>query len=134
MPVQHGSTSMLARMRRGYDREAYFALVGRARSVVDGVEGEAGVGLSTDIIAGFCGETEEEHQVRTYATGRSLFTYHAHDTLLSEPTLRYVILLDHLCVSAVCSGVCVVASGSRLRPSVYVRVLTTREDLRRIVL
>ncbi|KAF6256051.1 CDK5 regulatory subunit associated protein 1 [Scenedesmus sp. NREL 46B-D3] len=56
MPAQSGSSSTLQRMRRGYSREAYDALVGRARQVVPNVA------LSTDIIAGFCGETDEEHQ------------------------------------------------------------------------
>lgn len=61
MPVQHGSTSVLERMRRGYSREAYLGLIERARSIIGGSDGEAGLGLSTDIIAGFCQETEEEH-------------------------------------------------------------------------
>ncbi|GBF91424.1 hypothetical protein Rsub_04164 [Raphidocelis subcapitata] len=55
MPAQSGSTTMLARMRRGHTREAYDALVARARAAVPGVA------LSTDIICGFCGETDEEH-------------------------------------------------------------------------
>eukprot|EP00878_Enallax_costatus_P021379 GHUV01022629.1.p1 GENE.GHUV01022629.1~~GHUV01022629.1.p1 ORF type:complete len:498 (+),score=140.32 GHUV01022629.1:314-1807(+) len=56
MHAQSGSTSVLERMKRGYSREAYDALVQRARVVVPNVA------LSTDIITGFCGETEEEHQ------------------------------------------------------------------------
>jgi MiaB/RimO family radical SAM methylthiotransferase len=55
MPIQSGSTTALQRMRRGYTREAFFELVQRARVVIPGVT------LSTDVIAGFCGETEEEH-------------------------------------------------------------------------
>jgi tRNA A37 methylthiotransferase MiaB len=55
MPIQSGSTTALQRMRRGYTREAFFELVQRAREVIPGVT------LSTDVIAGFCGETEEEH-------------------------------------------------------------------------
>ena len=46
MPAQSGSTSMLARMRRGYSRDAYDALVERIRAVVPGVS------FSTDIIVG----------------------------------------------------------------------------------
>ena len=46
MPAQSGSTSMLARMRRGYSRDAYDALVDRIRAVVPGVS------FSTDIIVG----------------------------------------------------------------------------------
>src|SRR5690625_1785086 len=58
LPVQHGDTDVLARMRRTYTRDEYLSLIERARSIVPGVA------FSTDIIAGFCGETEEEH----YAT------------------------------------------------------------------
>jgi tRNA-2-methylthio-N6-dimethylallyladenosine synthase len=55
LPVQHGNTDVLARMRRTYAREEYLELIERARRIVPGVA------FSTDIIAGFCGETEEEH-------------------------------------------------------------------------
>ncbi len=56
LPVQHGNTAMLQRMKRTYSREQYLDLVERARKIVPGVA------LSTDIIAGFCDETQEEHQ------------------------------------------------------------------------
>ncbi|ETP52314.1 hypothetical protein F442_02620 [Phytophthora nicotianae P10297] len=55
MPAQSGSTTMLERMRRGYSREAYLALVDNMRARIPGVA------ISSDFIAGFCGETEEEH-------------------------------------------------------------------------
>ncbi len=55
LPVQHGNTRVLERMRRTYGREEYVALVDRGRRFLPGVS------LSTDIIAGFCGETESEH-------------------------------------------------------------------------
>jgi MiaB/RimO family radical SAM methylthiotransferase len=55
MPVQSGSSSTLQRMRRGYSREAFLELVTRAREVIPDVT------ISTDVIAGFCGETEAEH-------------------------------------------------------------------------
>ncbi|NNL46957.1 MAG: radical SAM protein, partial [Acidimicrobiia bacterium] len=55
LPVQHGNTNVLERMRRTYSREEYLDLIDRARSIVPSVS------LSTDIIAGFCGETEDEH-------------------------------------------------------------------------
>lgn len=56
MPAQSGSTAVLARMRRGYSREAYLALADNIRARIPGVA------LSSDFIAGFCGETEEEHR------------------------------------------------------------------------
>eukprot|EP00605_Chrysophyceae_sp_TOSAG23-4_P002133 GSChrysophyteH1.ASY1.ANO1.2360.1 assembled CDS len=56
MPAQSGSTEVLKRMRRGYSRESYIELVERAREMIPGVT------ISTDMITGFCGETEEEHQ------------------------------------------------------------------------
>ena len=56
LPVQHGNTGMLQRMKRTYTRDEYLDLVERARTIVPGIS------LSTDIIAGFCDETESEHE------------------------------------------------------------------------
>ncbi len=56
LPAQSGSTKVLKAMRRGYSREAYLELVDKVRAVIPGVL------LSTDMIAGFCGETEEDFQ------------------------------------------------------------------------
>ena len=70
MPAQSGSTSVLERMRRGYTREAYVALARRAREEIPGVA------LSSDFIAGFCGETEEEH-ADTVALMREMRYEHA---------------------------------------------------------
>lgn len=56
IPAQAGSSSMLERMRRPYTREEYLSLVDLMKETIPGVS------LSTDIIAGFCDETEEEHQ------------------------------------------------------------------------
>jgi len=56
MPAQSGSTSMLKRMKRGYTREAYFELIDSVQTIIPDVA------LSSDFIAGFCGETEEEHR------------------------------------------------------------------------
>ncbi|KAJ2548185.1 hypothetical protein IWW35_004304 [Coemansia sp. RSA 1878] len=55
LPLQSGSTSCLERMRRGYSREAFLDLVLHIRKVIPDVT------FSTDVIAGFCGETEAEH-------------------------------------------------------------------------
>ncbi|XP_063206303.1 mitochondrial tRNA methylthiotransferase CDK5RAP1 isoform X2 [Chroicocephalus ridibundus] len=56
LPAQSGSTRVLEAMRRGYTREAYLELVHHVRESIPGVS------LSSDFIAGFCGETEEDHQ------------------------------------------------------------------------
>lgn len=56
LPAQSGSTALLTKMRRGYSREAYLQLVERARQVIPDVS------LSSDFIAGFCGETEADHR------------------------------------------------------------------------
>lgn len=56
LPVQSGSSSTLKRMKRGYTREVYVDRIKAIRKFLP----EASI--STDIIAGFCGETEEEHR------------------------------------------------------------------------
>ena len=56
LPVQSGSSSMLKRMNRGYTREWYTDRISAIKRIIPDCE------LSTDIIAGFCGETEEEHK------------------------------------------------------------------------
>lgn len=56
LPVQSGSSNMLKSMNRKYTREWYLSRIEAIRTIVPDC------GLSTDIIAGFCGETEEDHQ------------------------------------------------------------------------
>jgi tRNA-2-methylthio-N6-dimethylallyladenosine synthase len=56
LPVQHGNSEVLQRMKRTYSRGEYLSLMERAKVIVPGIS------FSTDFIAGFCGETEEEHQ------------------------------------------------------------------------
>ncbi|XP_055121571.1 mitochondrial tRNA methylthiotransferase CDK5RAP1 isoform X3 [Symphalangus syndactylus] len=55
LPAQSGSSRVLEAMWRGYSREAYVELVHHIRESIPGVS------LSSDFIAGFCGETEEDH-------------------------------------------------------------------------
>ncbi len=57
LPVQSGSNRILQLMNRTYTREAYLKLVNMIRSTIPGV------GLSTDVIAGFPTETEFDHQM-----------------------------------------------------------------------
>jgi len=56
LPVQSGSTRILQLMNRTYTREWYIAKVNRIKEILPDC------GLSTDIISGFCTETEEDHQ------------------------------------------------------------------------
>lgn len=56
LPVQSGSSRILEKMRRKYDREWYLERVAKIREVMPDC------GLSTDVIAGFCSETEQDHK------------------------------------------------------------------------
>ncbi len=56
LPMQSGSTSMLKRMHRQHTREEYIELIDNIRNIIPDCA------ISHDIIAGFCGETEEEHK------------------------------------------------------------------------
>jgi tRNA-2-methylthio-N6-dimethylallyladenosine synthase len=56
LPVQSGNTRILQLMNRTYTREWYMAKVDRIREIIPDC------GISSDIIAGFCTETEAEHQ------------------------------------------------------------------------
>jgi len=56
LPVQSGSSRTLKRMLRRYDRKRYLDVVAALRTAVPGIA------LSTDIIVGFPGETEDEFQ------------------------------------------------------------------------
>jgi tRNA-2-methylthio-N6-dimethylallyladenosine synthase len=56
LPVQSGSSRILQLMNRTYTREWYLAKVKRIKEIIPDC------GLSTDMICGFCTETEEDHQ------------------------------------------------------------------------
>jgi tRNA-2-methylthio-N6-dimethylallyladenosine synthase len=56
LPVQSGSSAVLQRMNRGYTREWYMERMASIRRHMPDCA------ISTDIITGFCGETEEDHQ------------------------------------------------------------------------
>ena len=56
LPMQSGSTRLLAQMNRTYTREWFMHKVTRVREILPDC------GITTDVIAGFCSETEEDHQ------------------------------------------------------------------------
>lgn len=56
LPVQSGSDRMLEKMRRRYTREQYLDRVAKIRALMPDCA------ISTDVIAGFCSETEDDHR------------------------------------------------------------------------
>ena len=56
LPVQSGNSAVLERMNRGYSREWYLERIDAIKRIMPNCA------ISTDIITGFCGETEEEHK------------------------------------------------------------------------
>jgi len=55
LPVQSGSNRILQKMNRKYTREGYLERIARIREILPGCA------ISSDMIAGFCSETEEDH-------------------------------------------------------------------------
>jgi len=56
LPIQSGSSPVLKKMNRGYTREWYLDRIEAIRKIIPGCA------ISTDIITGFCGETNEDHE------------------------------------------------------------------------
>ena len=56
LPVQSGSTAILDKMKRGYSREWYMERIKAIKKIIPDCA------VSSDFIAGFCTETEEDHQ------------------------------------------------------------------------
>jgi len=69
LPVQSGSSTMLHRMNRGYTREWYLDRINAIHKYIPNCS------ISTDIIVGFCGETEEEHQATLSLMDEVGFTF-----------------------------------------------------------
>jgi len=82
LPVQHGNSKVLDRMRRTYTRDEYLELIERGRELCPDIS------FSTDIIAGFCGETEEEH-ADTLSLMREVRYDHAYMFKYSERPQTY---------------------------------------------
>jgi len=56
LPIQSGNTEVLKRMNRGYSREWYLDRIAAIHRIIPGCA------ITTDIITGFCDETEDEHR------------------------------------------------------------------------
>ncbi len=87
LPLQSGSTEVLERMRRTYTAEAYHTLVLKLRERIPDIA------LTTDIIVGFCGETDAEFD-ETYQMmadirydSAFMFKYSERDGTLAHKTL-----------------------------------------------
>ncbi len=84
LPVQSGDSNCLRRMNRGYTREWYLERIDAIRRIVPNCA------ISTDIISGFCGETEEEHQATLSLMGEVkydfafMYTYSERPKTLAE--------------------------------------------------
>lgn len=77
LPVQSGSNTVLKRMNRWYTRENYMTLVKKMKKKIKGVD------FSTDIIVGFCGETEEEF-LETVDLAKQVQFYKAYLAMYSD--------------------------------------------------
>jgi len=77
LPLQSGSNRILERMNRGYTREWYKNKVDKIREIIPDCA------ISTDIITGFCSETEEDHQATLDTIAYSRYT-HAYMFAYSE--------------------------------------------------
>ncbi len=89
LPVQSGSNSVLKRMNRWYTHDEYLELVTKLKSRIKNVK------LSTDIIVGFCGETEEEF-LQTVDLVKKVGFYKAYIAMYSDRpmTAAHKVLKD----------------------------------------
>jgi tRNA-2-methylthio-N6-dimethylallyladenosine synthase len=69
LPVQSGSNRLLEKMRRRYTREWFLERVARIREILPDCC------ITTDVIAGFCSETEEDHQDTLAIFSEARFDY-----------------------------------------------------------
>lgn len=70
LPVQSGNTRVLELMNRGYSRDWYLDRVAKIREILGD-----DCGLSSDMISGFCSETEEEHAETLSLMDKVTFDY-----------------------------------------------------------
>ena len=94
LPLQSGSTRILQLMNRSYTKEWYMAKVDRIKQII------ADCGISSDVIAGFCTETEEDHEdtlrMMEYAQYDMsyMFFYSERPSTLAERRYKDDIALD----------------------------------------
>ena len=69
LPIQSGSTRVLGMMKRSYTREWYMDRIAAIKRIIPGCA------ITTDIIAGFCSETEEDHQETLSAMNEVAYDY-----------------------------------------------------------
>jgi tRNA-2-methylthio-N6-dimethylallyladenosine synthase len=69
LPVQSGNTEVLERMNRGYSREWYLDRIAAIRRIMPDCA------ITTDIISGFCGETEEQHEATLSLMDEVIYDY-----------------------------------------------------------
>lgn len=77
LPVQSGSNTVLKRMNRWYDKDKYLGLIKRMKKKISDVR------FSTDIIVGFCGETEKEF-LETVDLAKKVGFYKAYLAMYSD--------------------------------------------------
>jgi len=69
LPVQSGSSEILEKMNRGYSREWYLKRIEAIHRIIPNCS------ISTDLIIGFCGETDEDHQATLSLLDEVKFTF-----------------------------------------------------------
>ncbi len=69
LPVQSGSSEILEKMNRGYSREWYLNRIAAIHRIIPNCS------ISTDLIIGFCGETDEDHQATLSLLDEVKFTF-----------------------------------------------------------
>ncbi|VDN06380.1 unnamed protein product [Thelazia callipaeda] len=91
LPAQSGSNAVLKTMGRGYSRESYLELVNRIKNLIPNIS------LTSDFIAGFCGETEHCHQESLDLIRRVLYSFcYVYPYSQREKTKAYRYIIDNV--------------------------------------